>query len=57
VPVCVALGLILVISPAGAALGFIAPPLAFFGVLLVMLATYLALVEVAKRWFYQRTVL
>ncbi len=29
------------------------PPL-FFGALLIMIVTYLGLVEVAKRWFYRR---
>jgi Mg2+-importing ATPase len=45
-------GLIVVISPLGALLGFAPLPLAFFGVLLVMVATYLGIVQVLKRRFY-----
>lgn len=32
---------------------FIEPPLAFFAILVVMIATYLTLVEIVKRWFYK----
>jgi len=50
-------GLALTLSPLAGPLGFTAPPLGFFAALLVMVVTYLALVELAKRWFYQHAVL
>ncbi|HVN50876.1 MAG TPA: magnesium-translocating P-type ATPase [Acidimicrobiales bacterium] len=49
----VAIGAILPYSPMAATLGFQALPAAFFGVLVAMVAVYLALVEVVKQWFYR----
>lgn len=57
VPVCVAAGIALTLSPLSGGLGFSAPPVGFFGALLAMLVTYLALVELAKRWFYRHAAL
>ena len=57
VPACVLVGVGLTLSPFAAPLGFTAPPLGFFGALLVMLLTYLGLVELAKRWFYRHATL
>jgi P-type Mg2+ transporter len=45
------------LSPLASALGFTAPPPGFFAALVGMLVTYLALVELAKRWFYRHAVL
>lgn len=53
----VALALALVLSPLGGDLGFTTPPPAFFGALVAMVATYLGLVEIAKRWFYRHAAL
>jgi P-type Mg2+ transporter len=38
-------------SPLAAVLGFVVPPLAFWILLVVLVLTYLALVELIKRWF------
>jgi Mg2+-importing ATPase len=46
-------GLLLVVSPVAAQLGFAPLPLAFFGVLVLMVATYLGLVQLVKRRFYE----
>jgi Mg2+-importing ATPase len=46
-------GLALVLSPLGRDIGFVAPPPPFFVVLAVMVVTYLGLVQVFKRHFYQ----
>jgi Mg2+-importing ATPase len=48
-----AVGVLLPYSPLADWLGFTPLPPLFFGVLLVMTATYLALVETVKRWFYR----
>lgn len=45
-------GLVVVISPLGGLLGFAPLPPLFFGVLVLMTTTYLALVQVIKRRFY-----
>jgi len=50
--VATAIGLPL--TPLGAHLGFVAPPAYFYGILSVMVVTYLAVVEVVKRMFYRR---
>ncbi|MEZ2391356.1 HAD-IC family P-type ATPase [bacterium RCC_150] len=50
----VAAGVILPLSPVGAALGFELLPPPFFLALVVMLIAYLLLVEVAKSWFFAR---
>jgi Mg2+-importing ATPase len=44
-------------TPLAPWLGFTPLPPLFFGVLAVMAATYLGLVEVAKGWFYRRYML
>jgi Mg2+-importing ATPase len=41
-------------TPAGAAIGFTAPPAFFFPVLGGMLAACLLAVEAMKRWFFRR---
>ena len=51
---CTAAGLLLPFTPLAPWLGFTALPPAFFGFLLVMITTYLGLVEVVKGWFYRR---
>jgi P-type Mg2+ transporter len=48
----VAAGLALVLTPLGGIIGFVPLPPLFFAVLLLMVATYLGLVEVVKRRFY-----
>jgi len=45
-------GLIVVVSPLGALLGFAPLPPVFFGVLLLMIVSYLGLVQLIKRRFY-----
>ena len=49
----VAVALLLPFTPLGAVFHFEAPPPVFFASLLVMLLAYLALVEIAKRYFYR----
>ena len=48
----VGLGLLIVLSPIGESIGFAPLPPSFFGVLVVFVVTYLALVQVLKRRFY-----
>jgi len=50
----VAAGVALPFTPLAGFLGFTPLPPMFFGVLLMMIAAYLGLVEVVKRWFYRR---
>jgi Mg2+-importing ATPase len=50
---CVAIAVGLPYSPLAAPLGFEPLPAAFVAALAGMVATYLLLVEVAKRWFYR----
>ena len=50
----VAVAALLPFTPAGAHLGFVAPPAFFFLILTAMLLTYLLAVEGMKRWFFQR---
>ena len=45
-------GLVVVVSPLGGLLGFVALPPLFFVVLVLMIVTYLGLVQVLKRRFY-----
>ncbi|HEX8966282.1 MAG TPA: magnesium-translocating P-type ATPase, partial [Chloroflexota bacterium] len=45
-------GLVIVLSPLGGLLGFTPPPGSFFAVLVVMVVTYLAIVQLVKRRFY-----
>ncbi len=52
--VAAAIGLPL--TPWGALLGFVAPPAYFYGILAVMVLTYLGVVEVVKRVFYRHAV-
>ena len=49
---CAAIGAILPFTPLASVLGFTALPLAFFLILVGMIATYLALVEIVKARFY-----
>jgi Mg2+-importing ATPase len=51
---CLGIGVVLPFTPLGGVLGFTPPPALFFGVLTVMVVTYLALVEAVKRLFYRR---
>lgn len=50
----VAVALALPFTPWAALLGFKPLPLAFFGLLALVVVAYLALVEGVKRWFYRR---
>src|SRR5262249_14891530 len=54
VSLCAAVGALLPFSPAAPYLGFAPLPPVFFGFLVLMIAIYLGLVEIAKRWFYRR---
>ena len=51
---CVGVGILLPFTPAGSWLGFTPPPATFFVFLVVMVVSYLALVEGIKRRFYRR---
>ena len=51
-PACAAIGAVLPFTPLAGPLGFATLPLAFFLILLGMIVSYLALVEVAKARFY-----
>ena len=51
---CAAVGVLLPFSPLAHLLGFKPLPLAFLGVLVAMIVTYLALVEVGKVLFFRR---
>ena len=51
---CAVVGALLPFTPLAPILGFVPLPPLFFGALLVMIVTYLGLVEVTKRWFYRR---
>ena len=48
-----AVAMVLPFTPAGAALGFVAPPGAFFLVLAAVSAAYLLAVEGVKQWFFR----
>ena len=49
----VALAIGLPLTPVGAQLGFVPPPLYFYAILAAMVVAYLCMVELAKRFFYQ----
>ena len=49
----VALAIGLPLTPVGAQLGFVPPPLYFYAILAAMVLAYLCMVELAKRFFYQ----
>ena len=49
----VAVAVLLPFTPAGAYLGFVAPPAFFFLILIVMLLAYLLAVEGMKQWFFR----
>ena len=49
---CASVGALLPITPLAPALGFTPLPIAFFAILVAMIAAYLMLVEVVKRRFY-----
>jgi Mg2+-importing ATPase len=51
--VVVALAIVLPFTPAGAHLGFVAPPAFFFLVLAAIVVAYLLAVEGVKRWFFR----
>ncbi|MGV8977825.1 MAG: magnesium-translocating P-type ATPase [Cellulomonas sp.] len=48
----VAVGAVLPFSPVASVLGFTALPVEFLGLLVVLVAIYLALAELGKHWFY-----
>lgn len=50
----VATAVVLPFTRLGTSLGFVAPTPGFFFVLVVMIAVYLAGVDLVKRWFYRR---
>jgi Mg2+-importing ATPase len=50
----VAVAALLPFTPAGAHLGFVAPPAFFFLILIAMVLVYLLAVEGMKRWFFRR---
>ena len=50
---CVAVGVVTPFTPLATWLGFTPLPPLFFAILVVMVVTYLALVEAVKRWFYR----
>ena len=50
--VVVTVAIVLPLTPWGARLGFVAPPVFFYGVLAAMVLAYLCMVELAKRAFY-----
>jgi Mg2+-importing ATPase len=50
---CVAVGTLLPFTPVAPWLGFTPLPPLFFAILVLMILTYLGLVEGAKRWFYR----
>ena len=49
----VALAIGLPLTPVGAELGFVPPPLYFYAILAAMVLAYLCMVELAKRFFYK----
>ena len=49
----VALAIGLPLTPVGAQLGFVPPPLYFYAILAAMVLAYLCMVELAKRFFYK----
>jgi P-type Mg2+ transporter len=49
----VLLAVFLPLLPIGRYFGFVAPPVKYFVILLLMVITYLTLVEFVKRWFYR----
>jgi Mg2+-importing ATPase len=49
----VGLALGLPLTPLGAQLGFVPPPLYFYAILVAMVLAYLCMVELAKRFFYK----
>jgi Mg2+-importing ATPase len=51
---CVVTGAIIPFTPLAPWLGFTPLPPLFFAILVLMVVTYLGLVEVVKRWFYRR---
>jgi P-type Mg2+ transporter len=51
---CAVTGAVLPFTPLAPWLGFTPPPPLFFAILVLMVVTYLGLVEVIKRWFYRR---
>ena len=50
---CVAVGVAIPFTPLAPWLGFTPLPPLFFAILATMIVTYLALVEIVKRWFYR----
>jgi Mg2+-importing ATPase len=50
----VAVACVLPFTVIGSAFGFVQPPLSFFAVLAGLVIGYIAIVELVKRWFYQK---
>jgi len=53
VGICVAMGVAIPFTPLAPWLGMTPLPPLFFGILLLMIAMYLTLVEIVKHWFYR----
>ena len=51
---CAAAGAVIPFTPLAPWLGFTPLPPLFFAILVLMIVTYLGLVEIVKRWFYRR---
>lgn len=47
-------GVVVPLTPLSGYLGFVAPPLPFYGLVFALVGIYLVLAEVAKRWFFRR---
>jgi Mg2+-importing ATPase len=52
--IIIAFALLLPLSPLGRIFGFVAPPLIFYGFLVVLMGAYLLIAELVKSWFYKR---
>jgi Mg2+-importing ATPase len=50
----VVIACVLPFTPIGSLFGFVPPPLSFFGVLAILVAGYIFIVEGVKLWFYRR---
>jgi Mg2+-importing ATPase len=50
----VATGIIIVFSPLAGPFGFVAPPMLYFAILVLIVLTYLLLAQIVKSWFVKR---
>lgn len=53
----VGVGILLPFTPIGATLGFVAPPPLYFGILILLVTTYLLLIETIKSFFLKKYIL